>query len=368
MKKPVRLSFPLLFFGLIFVLSACVDSFSDPALENIKEQKLIVDGLITTDLEKFKVTLSKSKAPLDPEILDFVTDAKVRIVDDLQNQFQLLHTGLGVYQTTTPQRAIVGRSYKVVIEFQNGKKYESAPELVKPVPPIDSLKYQFVDGKDSRGYKLPYFEVKGEVYDPLTKGDYYRWEWNHYQYLGYCRNYFNSLERTLYRTPCCDDCWRIKKTYGGIQLTDDYLFNGQKIVEPIANILYNSRRPYYMDVHLYSISPEAHKYWKTIKTQINNVGGIFDNPPSTIQGNIKNVANPGEQILGFFGASASSDKQIYVLMSKAPYPAIIPKIAGNVVLLDGCATCDEGDFRTNFKPKNWNDYYNNIFYDPKIEF
>jgi hypothetical protein len=51
MKKSLRFSFSLLFLGTIFVLYACVDSFSDPALENIKEQKLIVDGLITTGLE-----------------------------------------------------------------------------------------------------------------------------------------------------------------------------------------------------------------------------------------------------------------------------------------------------------------------------
>jgi Domain of unknown function (DUF4249) len=368
MKKSLRLSFPLLFLGTIFVLSACVDSFSDPALEKIKEQKLIVDGLITTDLERFKVTLSKSKAPLDPEILDFVTDAKVRVVDDLQNQFQLLHTGLGIYQTENPQRAIVGRSYKVVIEFQNGKKYESAPELVRPVPPIDSLKYQFVEGRDIKGNKSPYFEVTGDFRDAPAKGDYYRWTWTHYLYLQYCENNVDNITKTLYRTPCCDDCWTPKRIYGGINLTDDYLFNGKKIVQPLLNVPYNSRRPFYLDVHLYSISKEAHQYWKSVKTQINNIGGIFDNPPTTIQGNIKNVANTEEQVLGFFGVSATVDKQIYVLRSKTPYPPVIPYLAPKVVLLKICTVCKEGDFRTNFKPKNWNDNYNTLFYDPEIEF
>jgi hypothetical protein len=367
MKKSLRLSFPLLFLGLIFVLSACVDSFTDPTLEKIKEQKLIVDGLITTDLERFKVTLSKSKAPLDPEILDFVTDAKVRIIDDLQNQFQLPHSGLGIYQTENPQRAIVGRSYKVVIEFPNGKKYESAPELVRPVPPIDAIKDKLVEAKDSRGYRTPYFEVTADIQDSPTKGDYYLWDWVNYMYLVYCYN--KGLPKVLERAKCCDDCWSIRKTYGEMNVANDDLLNGQKITQLITKLPYDSRRPFYMDISLYSISGAAHQYWKAVKNQTSNVGGVFDNPPATIRGNIKNIANPEEQVLGFFGASAITKKQIYILRFKALSPPVIPPLGSQtVVFLPKCESTCYGSFRTPIKPKNWNDNYNTLFYDPESEF
>jgi Domain of unknown function (DUF4249) len=370
MKKTLRLSFPLLFLGLIFVLSACVDSFTDPALEKIKEQKLIVDGLITTDLERFKVTLSKSKAPLDRTSPDIIANANVIIIDNLQNQYELFHTIQGIYQTKTPQRAIIGRSYKVIVDLLNGNKYESSTELVKPVPQIDLVKDNFVEARDVNGLRTPYFDVTAEFQDSPTKGDYYRWDWVNYQYLVYCENALsNGAGKTLTRTKCCEDCWSIKKTYGEINLTDDYLFNGQKISQTIAKVPFISRRPYYMDIGLYSISGAAHQYWKTVKAQVKNVGGVFDNPPTTVKGNIRNIANPDEQVFGFFSASATVRKQIYVLRSKALSVPIIPALGARVIFAPGCSTvCPEGDFRSRIKPKNWNDDYNVIFYEPELEF
>jgi hypothetical protein len=282
----------------------------------------------------------------------------------------LLHTGLGIYQTTTPQRVIVGRSYKVVIELLNGKKYESAPELVKPVPLIDAIKDKLVEAKDSRGYRTPYFEVTADIQDSPAKGDYYRWDWVNYIYLVFCQNSVNNgFPKVLTRTKCCDDCWSIQRTYGEINLANDNLFNGQKINQLISKVPYNSRRPYYIEISLYTISEAAHQYWKTVKNQTSNVGGIFDNPPMTISGNIKNIVNEEEQVLGFFGASAITKKQIYILRSKAISSPVIPSLgASSVVFTSGCDGFCSGNFRTPIKPKNWNDDYNVIFYEPEIEF
>ncbi len=369
MKKPLRFYLLLSFLGLLFAPVACVDSFSDPALENTKEQKLIVDGLITTDVEKFKVTLSKSKAPLDRKSPDIIANANVVIVDNLQNKYELFHTTQGVYQTKTLQRAIVGRSYKVMIDLLNGEKYESSPELVKAVPNIDLIKDNFVDAIDVNGQRTPYFDVTAEIQDSPEKRDYYRWDWVNYQYLVYCENKLsNGAAKTLTRTKCCEDCWAIKRTYGEIDLSDDNLFNGKKMSQLIAKVPFVSRRPYYMDIGLSSISEAAHQYWRTVKAQVKNVGGVFDNPPVTIKGNIRNVANPDEQVFGFFGASATTRKQIYVLRSKALSVPLIPAIGARVIFAPGCSTvCPEGDFKSRVKPKGWNDDYNTLFYEPELE-
>ena len=357
-----------LYLLLLAIPMGCIDSFSDPSLLTLKEGKLIVEGFITTNSEKFRVTLTKSRAALDRENPSVVINAKVKIIDNLKNEYELPHTRQGIYLTTENQQVIVGRSYKVVIEFSDGKKYESTPELVRSAPPIDSVKYQFVEATDFQGYKKPYFEVTGEMQDDAKSKDYYRWDWTHYQYLSYCENNYNGISKILFRVPCCDDCWGPKKIYGDINFSDDYLFNGKKISQPLLSLPYNSKRPYYMDVRLYSVSKEYSQFWKLVKAQINNVPGVFDNPPATIQGNIKNVNDPDEQVLGFFGAAASSEKQIYVLRSKAPYPPVIQQLSGRVILVKDCTPCKEGDFRTNFKPKNWNDDYNTLFYDPMVEF
>lgn len=358
----------LLYLLFLFILSGCIDPFSDASLLTLKEEKLIVDGFITTNLEKFRVILTKSKAPLDKENPTVVTNAKVKIVDNLKNEYELPHSRQGIYLTPENQRVIIGRSYKVIIELPDGRKYESIPELVRLAPPIDSVKYQFIEVADFKGYKKPYFEVMGEIQDDVKSKDYYRWDWTNYQYLSYCENDYDGRSRTLARIPCCGDCWNPKKIYGEINFSDDFLFNGKKISQPLLSLPYDSRRPFYMDIRLYAVSKEYSQFWKTVKAQINNIGGIFDNPPATIQGNVRNINNPEEQVLGYFGAGAFSEKQIYILRSKAPYPPIIPKLSGSVILVKECTPCKEGDFRTNVKPKGWNDDYNTLFYDPMVEF
>jgi hypothetical protein len=357
------------FLGFVSALLACVDTFSDPALEKTKQEKLIVDGVITTELKKFSVTLSLSTAILGKRTLDIIPDAKVKVVDDLQNQFDLLHTEFGIYETKTEQRAVVGRSYKIVIDLPNGKRYESIPELVKSVPKIDSLRTPFVEKRSPNGYKIPSFEVIAEIQDSPTKGDYYRWNWVNYKYLVSCRDSVNNQFKIFYRIDCCEPCWAIKRSDGEIILSEDLYFNGKKINQPIMNVPYNSRRPYYIEVTLYSMTETAHKYWKTIKAQISNVGGIFDNPPATIQGNIRNINNSEEQVLGFFGASAVTRKNTYVQRSLGPYPPVIGQLAKpTVVIVKECIPCDEKYSRTNKKPTDWKDEFSTIFYDELLEF
>lgn len=369
MSKTLRFYIFFAFLGLVVALVACVDTFSDPVLEKTKQEKLIVDGLITTELQNFSVTLSLSTAILGKRTLDEVPNAKVKIVDDLQNQFDLSHTKFGIYETKTKQRAVVGRSYKIIIDLPNGKKYESIPELVKSVPKIDSLHAPFVEKRNPNGYKVPSFEVSAEIQDSPAKGDYYRWNWVNYKYLVSCRDSVNNRFKLFFRVDCCEPCWAIKRSDGEINLSEDLYFNGKKIKQPIMDVPYNSRRPYYIEVTLYSMTETAHKYWKTVKAQISNVGGIFDNPPITIQGNIKNINNPEEQVLGFFGASDVTRKNTYVQRSLGPYPPVIGQLAlPRVIIIKECIPCDEKNSRTKKKPTDWKDEFSTIFYDELLEY
>lgn len=367
MKNFLRFYLFLSLLCILFAPIACVDSFTDPALENTKQEKLIVDGLITTDLKKFSVTLTTSIAPLGKKTPDIIAFAKVKIVDDLKQEVELFHTSFGIYESKTAQKVIVGRAYKVMIELPNGEKYESSMELVKAAPAIESLKYEFVENNNLGGYKLPSFEVTAQIQDDPKNVNFYRLDWEHYQYLTSCRDRVDNDLNYLVRTNCCEPCWFIKKSYGVIEVIDDNLFNGRKINQLVTNVPYNSRRPFFIQVNLYSTTEAAYRYWKKVKTQINNVGGVFDNAPSIIQGNVKNINRPEEQVLGFFGASAIARNETYVLRSTAPYPPVIPKLSKRAVIDRTCIPCKEGVIRTAIKPKNWNDNYNTLFYNPLEE-
>lgn len=115
---------------------------------------------------------------------------------------------------------------------------------------------------------------------------------------------------------------------------------------------YDSRLPYYLQVEQYSMNETAYEFWRRASELINNSGGVFDKPPVTVRGNMRNVADPDEQVLGYFGASAVSAKSVYFRRDQIPtFPySSIPQYT---VSSQGCQQCEESVSRTNKRPAGW---------------
>ncbi len=62
----------------------------------------------------------------------------------------------------------------------------------------------------------------------------------------------------------------------------------------------------------YNISKESYTYWSIMKKNSESVGDIFGSMPSEIRGNIKNVNNSDEVVIGWIDAGEPSLKRIYV--------------------------------------------------------
>jgi len=57
-------------------------------------------------------------------------------------------------------------------------------------------------------------------------------------------------------------------------------------------------------IRQYSLSSQAYDFWQTAQMQREETGSIFDPVPSNISGNIFNVNDPDELVLGYYSASA----------------------------------------------------------------
>jgi hypothetical protein len=98
-------------------------------------------------------------------------------------------------------------------------------------------------------------------------------------------------------------------------------------------------------VHQMSISPNAHRFLRLIQQQIKISGSIFDQPPANIRGNIYNLKNPDEVVIGYFMASDVDTKEVYIYKNRLKIlntPGIIP---------DDCRTVRGA---TIDPPKGWN--------------
>lgn len=76
---------------------------------------------------------------------------------------------------------------------------------------------------------------------------------------------------------------------------------------------------YKLTLYQHAITQEAHYFFRVIEQQKGSTGTVFDPPPSEIKGNIFNIKDEHEQVIGFFDASAVSTMEITILAEDIPY-------------------------------------------------
>jgi len=340
-------------FLLAILLLQCVTKFDPEITENTP--KLVVDGLITNQPGPYQIKLQYSYPYTNQTSVRSVSGATVEIADDKGNKEKLTEKGQGLYETSVNGiRGVVGRKYSISIRTPDGKKYESQTELLKSVPEFGRVYTEFQDTKNPtmRGQ----FNVFVDVKDADTPNDFYRWKWTHYESLEYClvtvtTSGTGQILRT--RNKCCENCWKVEPCNGCIIMANDRLTNGKTITRiPLGKIPYDDITGYFMLFEQYSLTPEAYQFWKTVDSQVNNSGGVFDLPPATVIGNLICTTNPEEQVLGYFGASSVVYKSMYVPRNNAGVP---PYESQEVSWIDlnQCVRCQESPFRTAKRPIGW---------------
>jgi hypothetical protein len=335
----------------LLLLTDCITPYDPPI--TYSKPLLVVNGLITDQPGPYVVNLSLTHIASNSYIRSYPQLARVFIRDDAGTEEELKEMSQGRFETNqTGIQGVLGRSYSVVVILREGTRYESVPEMLKPVSRIERIYTVFQDLPNSSG-QAGKFKTFAETIDPTAKGDYYKWSWKHYSFKQYCSQGTRDFDPNIYRNECCEPCWNVEQCESCISVLSDGLTNGKKIAQYLLDIPYDSREPYYLAVQQSSLSEGAYKFWKSLNDQVNSVGGVFDPPRAAVRGNLANVSNPGEQVLGYFGASALSTIILYVPRDNIEKPPILP--FNTFTLLSGCVSCKDGYFVTKKKPEGWVD-------------
>lgn len=340
-------------FFLTLVMGQCVTKFDPKITENTP--KLVVDGLITDQPGPYQIRLQYSYPYTNQTSVRTIGGATVEISDDRGTKETLIDRGQGLYETAANGiKGMVGRKYSITIKTPDGKKYVSQPELLKPVAEFGTIvtEYQQTATPGLRGQ----FNVFVNVKDPETPNDFYRWKWTHYEKLTYCYYLFTTLNGGVIireRSECCESCWKVEACNGCIILANDRLTNGKTITRvPLAKIPYNDVTSYFVVFEQHSLTAEAYQFWKSIDSQINNSGGIFDLPPATVNGNIVCTSHPEDQVLGYFGASSVVYHPMHLArntVATRPYELYDAPWTD----VNKCVKCQESPYRTAKQPRGW---------------
>jgi hypothetical protein len=304
---------------LVFIgLYSCLEPF-DATVGDNASSILVVDGLISNKNAAHSVKLTRSVANIDEHVFP-VTDALVIIEDDLGLKTALAEIDSGRYETDTCNfHGVPGRIYTLYIKTKEGEEYRSTPCLMKPSSHIDSV--FIVPGKDlssetDRQYNGVAVYVSGNVTSDEIK--YLRWS--------YKEDWKFSVPFYPDEVPSPDggweeyssnkDCWK-SAISSNVLL---YSFNDQTGKSIIGKELYflNSQTSdrlinrYSTLIEQYSISKEEYEFWRKLEQSTTGVGNIFGEQPFSITGNIKNINNPDEDVLGYFQVAGYTSERIYI--------------------------------------------------------
>jgi Domain of unknown function (DUF4249) len=305
----------------VFLLSTCIDPYS-PKLTGY-DSLLVVDGLITDANSSYTVKLSRTfqKQNSNPSK---VSDATVFISDDAGNRSFLLNKGDGKYKTDSLEfKGIIGRTYILHVQTREDVEYESAPCLMRSVPDIDSIYFE----KDLELVNNGTESQEGiKIYLDSKEGDnnqYYQWAFEEtwkFKVPEPKRFNFDMTDSSITAvTDVKEYCWKSRKS-DEILIHSIYAGEDPHISkEPIFFIASDKSDrlliQYSILVRQYSISEQEYDFWNNLK-QVNESGGdIFAKQPFEVIGNIKNVNNPEEKVLGFFQVSAEKQKRKNILFN-----------------------------------------------------
>ena len=290
---------------------------------------LVVDGIIVSGNDTTVINLSRAQ-PISDSIYYFMpipeTGASVSLTGTGGDSYVLPETSPGRY-AISQLFLNNAESYRLKIMTTDGKQYLSDSIPIIQTPPIDSVSW--VEQNDG-------VHIYVNTHDPRNNTRYYRWKYTQtWQYQAtYGSEYYYQNGEVIPRdtNQYVFNCWQTNQSTSlligsSADLTQDLISLQPLVVIPQGSQALSLK--YSIQVEQFALSSASYSYWQLLLQNTEQQGSLFDPLPSQLPGNIHNISNPAEPVLGFVGASTLQSERIFINNSQLPTWGYIP--------LRGCA-------------------------------
>ena len=317
-------SYLLIFFACI-VFFDCRQTYS-PNILRSNLNYLVVDGILVNGPDSTFISLSRTQNITDSNFSTKAeTGANMMLLGEYGENFPLTEESAGKY--VVPQLNLnFNETYQLKIITASGSVYLSDTIPVRQTPPIDSVSWKDNDTS---------VNIYVTTHDPLNKTWYYRWTYGEtWQYNAISFSQLVYENGTIVtRTPAQNvyNCWSSDSSTSlligtSTGLSSDIIYEQPLVVDTLMVNYYpvniplllpglnqKFRTEYSIIVYQYAINQAAYNYWYNLKQTTEDLGGLFSSQPSSqVPGNIHNVANPNEPVLGYITASSVQEKRIFI--------------------------------------------------------
>ena len=305
------------------LLIGCKEVYDSP-VESPVTGYLVVEGTINSGKGNTNIRLTRT-TKLGNETIIFEKKAQVKVEGENNISYNLLEKTTGNYSADNLNLANT-QKYRLRIKTSAGKEYLSDFVEVKKNPPIDAISWK----KENDGGLQLYIET----HDDQNKTLYYQWEYTEtwefhavfYPNLKY-RYVMGVPQSVIYHDPITHSydstiakCWQTNSSTS-LQLGSTVKLSKDVVYLPLVAVPSQSWKLsvlYSIIATQYSWTKEGYEFLEKMKKNTEITGSVFDEQPSELKGNIHNVADPFEPVIGFVNICNIEQKRIWIASSDVP--------------------------------------------------
>ena len=304
---------------LVVLCNGCIEPF-EPEIDESRNV-MVIDGRLIDKQGIQTISISRSSLYNNPQFRP-VSGCVVRVEDSEGSGIIFLENDNGIYQSDLePDFLSVGKAYKLQVITPEDEMYESEYDTLLACAPIDSLSYK-LEVQGTSNTRINYYGIQFyvNIKGSMEESRNYMWTFEEtWEYIAYypIRAIWDGSELRyfdffLYGFDVCYLTNRLEI----IQVGSSNLMGTNEIRQQPLHFVSNQtprlQEQYSLLVSQHSLSNEAFLYWDKMKAQTSDAGGMFDTQPSKTSGNIYNVNNPEEKVLGYFFVSQIQEKRLTV--------------------------------------------------------
>lgn len=311
-------------FVLILILVSqlsisCVKKY-EPNLADSSLQKLVVSSQIN-DQEGFQYVNVSLTTSLVIPVYTPVSGCNVQLKSDDGSSLSFAEFEPGKYQLWLADGQLdKTKAYQLIVITSDNQLIESTWESFYSCPDVDSVFYEKVLTTEN----LPYGSRIGLQFKVNLKGQnddsrYYR---------------FDVLETYEFHTPLPMEwyydgtihhisppdyskqvCWNTRYIRDIFVLATDNISQNEYLglkLNFTDNYSQRLQHLYSLMIKQYAISKDAYFYWNQMRTNMHQSGGLYDNQPVAIKGNLINTTFADQEVLGYFSIASLKEKRIFI--------------------------------------------------------
>ena len=300
----------------VFAIASCVYDFH-PAIVGEAGYVAIEGDILIGDTSQFDVRLSTD------------LESKKNVGDPLTYTLRVESSDGAVY----PMRdsivdltaADISQEYRLVMEVTAPfrRTYASQWAPVEIAPPIDSLTYVISEDRSRMDINISTHSAgpAGHLHwDAAETYEYHSSAYSLWFYTPAGSTYKGKTYQSGEIIDFEDDenyywCWKSQHR-SDVMLASTMDLAEDRLVDYTLYSFSNMDREvsslYFVELTQTRLSEEGYRYWEKIHSNSTDVGGLFSPEPSELRGNIVNVDDPDELVLGFIGVSTASRASIFI--------------------------------------------------------